>query len=179
MIFNVSNLTYSNNKWWVNMILINLWAKMECKWAQSNTNWWDNRMLNMETKWEIMEMRWWMIQTLNTICNKNRNQRKILYKTRSRRSFRFVLKMMLSLVTQNSQLMMGLFTMILSIHQSMLWICQWLNGKDHKKLFLRMKNQECIEMLWIQEIWSKKFLEIVISWVLCWLWVQTQSFLTT
>ena len=104
-----------------------------------------------------------LCQTINT-NNKNKPQRRIQFKTRFRRLNRFVLTTMHCLVILNSQLMTLLCTMIQFNHQSMPWTCQWLNGKDHRKLFHQILLQLCIEIDLIQVILNKEPQEIAGSW---------------
>ena len=67
-------------------------------------------------------------------------------KTKLTKLLKFVLKMMRFLEILNSQQMKHPFIMILSLHLNMQWICQLLNGKDHKKLLLLKLNPKCIEI---------------------------------
>ena len=72
---------------------------------------------------------------LDSMVKLSRDLRKIQYRIRFRRLFKFALRMKLYSVTLSSQLMINLYTMTLLIHQSTLWTCQWLSGKDLKKSF--------------------------------------------
>lgn len=129
--------------------------------------------LTMEMKWMSMARRWWV--TNNTIRCRSRSQRRILFKIKSKRLFKFVLIMMLCLEIQSSLPMILLSTMILQIHLNMPWTCQQLNGKDLKKL-LQKESLSCLVMRWLQEISSKESWEIAGSLDLYWFRAQIQNF---
>lgn len=126
----------------VAMIINNLLVRMACQLVKSNTT----RCLlskNMKEKWINTAKK--LCQTNNT-NNKNKPQRRIQFKTRFKRLNRFVLITMHCLEILNSQLMTHLCTTIQFNLQSMPWTCQWLNGKDHKKLFHQILLQLCTEI---------------------------------
>ena len=134
------------------MIINSLLAKMECQLVKSNTIR-CSPSKNTKERWINTAKK--SCQTTNT-NNKNKPQRRIQFKTRFKRLNRFVLTTMHYLVILNSQLMTLLCTMIQFNLQSMPWTCQWLNGKDHKKLFHQIQLQPCTEIDLIQVILNKE-----------------------
>lgn len=149
-------------------------AKTACQLVRNSMKWcFNSSNKNTETKWINMAKKIWVN---SNICKKNKNQKKTQFKIRFKRSNKSVLKIMLCLVILSFQQMILLFTKIQLNHLSMQWICQWLNGNDHKKLFLKTQLLLCTEMQWIQEILSKEHWVIVGSLDLFWFKVQIQNY---
>ena len=144
----------------VAMIINSLLVRMECQLVKSNTI---KCQPSKNTKERWINTAKKSCQTTNT-NNKNKPQRRIQFKTRFKRLNRFVSTTMHSLVILNSQQTTLLCTMIQFNHQSMPWTCQWLNGKDHKKLYHQILLQLCIEIDLIQVILNKEPQEIAGSW---------------
>lgn len=126
----------------VDMIINNLLVRTECQLVKSNTT---KCLLSKNTK-----EKW--INTVRKSCliintnNRNRLRRRIQFKTRFKRLNKFVLITMHCLVILNFQQMTLLCTMIQFNLQNMPWICQWLNGNVHKKLFPQILLQLCTEI---------------------------------
>ena len=146
------------------MIQVSMLMRMDNQSARKSTNkCYSNNSMEMKWDLKVMVMKWWMIMLNNSIFNNN-SQRKILSKIKFKRLSQFVLRMMHFSVIQNSQPMTHHCITIQLILQNIQWIWEQLNGKDHKKLFQKMRNQECIEMQWVQEILKWEFLETAGSW---------------
>ena len=118
-----SKTKHTSSRWWLPTMVdtLNLWGKMGCQSARSNTMlcWLLNR--NMEMKWSSMEKRTWLISNIN----KKTLLRRIQFKTKFKRLSRFVLTTMLCLEIQSSPLMIHLCITTLSSLQSTPWTCQW------------------------------------------------------
>lgn len=138
------------------MIINNLSVRMECQLVKSNIIRCQPSK-NTKEKWINTAKK--SCQIINT-NNRNKPQRRIQFRTRFKRLNRFVLITMHCLVILNSQLMTHLCTMILFNLQSMPWTCQWLNGKDLKKLCHQILPQLCTEIDLIQVILNKEPQEI-------------------
>lgn len=150
---------------------------MDSQWRRSNTS----SCLPLSKTWVMMMvwarsmMRWSMtVKWASLTCLKSKSLKKILFRTKFKRSFRFALITMPFLEILSSQQTIVLYTMTQWIHQSTLLTCQWLNGRDHKRSLL-MASQRCIEMPWHQEILSRVSLETAGSLARFWSRVQTLS----
>ena len=121
------------------MIINNLLVKTVCQLVRSNTT---RCLLNKNTKvkWINMVKKLCLINNTN---NRNKPQRKIQFKTKFKRSNRFVWTTMLCSVIQNSQLTTRLCTTTQCSLRSTPWICQWLSGKDLRKLCHQTPHQLC------------------------------------
>ena len=152
---------------------------MVCQSAQNNIN----RLLRHNSssmdKKLTTDKKLCRIQINSIIC-RNRDRKKIPFKRRFKKLFRFVLIMTHFLVILSSQLLMHPFTTMLKVLLSMLKTCQLLTGKDRKK-FLKKKSQKCKLTLRTLVILSKVFSVLMTagSSVLSWFWVQIQIFWKT
>ena len=173
---NLTNVDYSNNKWWDNTTQTSTLTRMASQSVKKCTSRCFSSSRSTEMRWDkSMVKRWWL---RSNTCSSN-SQRRIPFKIRSRRLFPSALKMMLFSVILSSQLTTRLCTLIQLTHLSILWIWDKLSGRDLKKSFRKTRNQECTETLWTQEISSKVFLVIAGSWDHSWFKAPTQSFWTT
>lgn len=158
------------------MTQTNTLMKMVSQSVKKCTNRCSNNSRSMEMKWaKSMVKKWWL---KSNTCNSN-SQKRIQYRIRSRRLFPSVLRMTLFSVILSSLPTIHLFILIHLTHQSIPWTWDKLSGRDLKKLCQKMKNQECIEILWIQVISSKVFLVTAGSLDHSWFKVLTQNFWTT
>ena len=136
------------------MIKTILSVKMECQLARSNMRWcFNSNSKNMAMKWINTDKKTWVN---NNTCKKNKSQKKTQSRTKFKRLNRFVLRMMLYLVIQSFQPMIRLSIKIQLNHLNMQWICLWLSGRDHRRLFLKIQLLSCIETPWTLEISNKE-----------------------
>lgn len=116
--------------------------KMACQLAKNNmSRCCNSSSRSMVGRWINMEKRQWDNSNIKKIRNQKRTPSKIKFK----RLNKFVLIMMHCLEILSSQLMILRCTRIQPSLQNMQWICQWSNGRDHKKLSHKIQPQSCTE----------------------------------
>ena len=156
----------------VDMIINNLLARTECQLVKSNTT----RCLlskSMRGRWINTAKKLCLINSIN---NRNKLQRKIQFKTKFKRSNRFVWTTMPCSVIPNSQLTTRLFTTTQCSLQSTPWTCLWWSGKDLRKLCPQTPHQLCTGTEWTLEISNKEHWETAGSSALFWFKARTLNY---